>query len=100
LNCNDEDLLMLGIGYPLFYKLTRYFGMVIFIIFIISGSGFYFLVTLNCVENCVYFFGIPIINLEMSGEDTAKVTDAVNMVAAFAIFGCVLYVKSKIKVDI
>jgi uncharacterized protein YeeX (DUF496 family) len=48
----------------------------------------------------VYFFGIPIINLEMSGEDTAKVTDAVNMVAAFAIFGCVLYVKSKIKVDI
>jgi hypothetical protein len=32
-------------------------------IFMVSGSGFYFLVTLNCVHECVYFFGVPIINL-------------------------------------
>lgn len=87
-------------GYPLYYKLTRYFGILIFMIFMISGSGFYFLVTLSCTDNCIYFFGIPIINLEISGEDSAHLTDMVNVIAAFAIFGGVLYVKSKIRVDI
>lgn len=66
----------------------------------ISGSGFYFLVTLNCTDNCVYFFGIPIINLEISGEDSAHLTDVVNVITAFTIFGCVLYMKTKIRTDI
>lgn len=69
-------------------------------IFMVSGSGFYFLVTLNCNNRCVYFFGIPIINLEISAADSANLTDVVHMIAAFAIFGCVLYVKKKIRVDI
>lgn len=74
--------------------------MIVFMIFIISGSGFYFLVTLNCEDHCIYFFGIPIINLEISGEDTAHLTDIVHMITAFAIFGGVLYIKSKIKIDV
>lgn len=69
-------------------------------IFMVSGSGFYFLVTLSCTNRCVYFFGIPIINLEISGEDSANLTDVVHMISAFAIFGCVLYVKGKLRVDI
>ena len=61
--CKDEDLLFLGVGYALFYKLTKYFAWIILLIFFISGSGFYFLVTLKCESECIFFFGIPIINL-------------------------------------
>jgi hypothetical protein len=48
----------------------------------------------------VYFFGIPIINLEMSGMDTAEKTDVLNVITAFAIFVTVMYIKSKIRVDV
>ena len=48
----------------------------------------------------MYFFGVPIINLEISGEDSAKITDFLHMIVAFAIFSCVMYVKSKIRVDV
>lgn len=62
----------------------------------ISGSGYYFLVTLNCTKQCVYFFGIPIINLEISGSESAHKTDIINVITAFAIFGCSMYIKYKI----
>lgn len=100
LNCKDEDLLFLGLGYPLFFKLTRYFSMIISMIFLISGSGFYFLVTLQCREKCIRFLGIPIINLEMSGEQSSRLTDVVNVVTAFAIFIAVMYIKTRINRDI
>lgn len=96
LGCEDEELLFLGVGYPLFYKLARYFGLIIVLIFMISGSGYYFLVTLNCTKECVYFFGIPIINLEISGSESAHKTDVINVITAFAIFGCSMYIKYKI----
>ena len=100
LTCNDEELLFLGLGYPLFYKLTRYFAMIIGMIFLISGSGFYFLVTLNCTSECIYFIGIPIINLEISGEDSSKIADVINVITAFAIFVGVMYIKYHINSDI
>ena len=100
LNCADEELLYLGVGYPLFYKLTRYFAVIIGMIFLISGSGFYFLVTLDCKSECVRFLGIPIINLEMSGQQSAKVADVVNVVTAFTIFVVAMYIKWKIYKDI
>lgn len=84
----------------MYFKLARYFALIIFLIFVVSGSGYYLLVTLKCVSDCVYFFGIPIINLEISAEDSLRLTDIVNMVASFGIFICVLYVKSQIKDEV
>lgn len=63
----------------------------------ISGSGFYFLITLNCTKDCIYFFGIPIINLDISAEESAHKTDIINVITAFAIFACVMYIKYKIR---
>lgn len=45
---SDEDLLNLGVGYPLYYKLSRYFIFIVLGIFFISGSAMYFLMTLRC----------------------------------------------------
>lgn len=44
----DEDLLGLGVGYPLYYKITKYFLMILMGIFFISGSAIYFLMSLQC----------------------------------------------------
>jgi hypothetical protein len=48
----------------------------------------------------VYFFGIPIINLEISAEDTTQKTDILNVITAFAIFVSVMYIKTKIREDV
>lgn len=74
--------------------------MIIGMIFMISGSGFYFLVTLNCTNQCIRFLGIPIINLDISGQQSAKIADVVNMVTAFVIFLGVMYIKYHINSDI
>ena len=74
--------------------------MIIGMIFLISGSGFYFLVTLNCTHECIYFIGIPIINLEISGEESSKIADVINVITAFAIFVGVMYIKYHINSDI
>jgi hypothetical protein len=38
--------------------------------------------------------------LEISGLDTAEKTDVLNVVTAFAIFASVMYIKSKIRIDV
>ena len=42
----DEDLLNLGVGYPLYYKITKYFVMILLGIFFVSGSAMYFLMNI------------------------------------------------------
>ena len=44
----DEELLAFGVGYPLYYKLAKYFMLILLGIFFVSGSAMYFLMTLQC----------------------------------------------------
>lgn len=38
--------------------------------------------------------------MEISGIASAQKTDVINVITAFAIFGCVMYIKSKIRADV
>ena len=54
----------LGSGYSLFFKLSKYVGLILAIIFLVSGSGYYFLAGTFCKGEdsaCGSFFGIPFI---------------------------------------
>jgi hypothetical protein len=99
---SDEDVLNLGVGYPLYYKLSRYFFLILLGIFFISGSAMYFLMTLRCEGNqtCLTIFGIPVINTSMMEQHNLNSTEIVNTVTAIIIFMIVLYLKTVTNDDI
>jgi len=98
----DEDLLNLGVGYPLYYKITKYFFMILLGIFFISGSAMYFLMTLQCQASttCLTIFGVPIINISIMEQNNLNKTEMVNTITAVVIFGIVLYLKTIINEEI
>ena len=98
--CDEDDLLYLGVGYALFYKLARHSAIVLGMILLICGSGFYFLISSNCKSNCIYFLGITIINLEISGKQSVKTAAFTNIITAFILFALVMYIRRKINDDI
>lgn len=91
-------LLELGIGYPLYYKIAKYFIVIMIGIFFISGSAIYFLMTLKCElhNTCLTLFGIPIINISIAEQDNMDKTQIVNMLTSFCIFIIVVYLKTVI----
>ncbi len=98
----EEDLLALGVGYPLYYKITKYFLMILLGIFFISGSAIYFLMTMQCSSptSCLTIFGFPIINISIMEQNNLSKTEMVNTITAVVIFGIVLYLKTVINEDI
>ncbi len=72
----DDELLFLGVGYPLYYKLTRYFLAIMVGIFFVSGSAIYFLMALECSNRgtCYTLFGIPIINISVAEQTNLNKT--------------------------
>lgn len=58
------------------------------------------LVTLKCQSKCVFFFGLPIINLEMPIRQSAQLTDFLHVITAIAIFVIVVWVKSELNNNI
>lgn len=91
--------MFLGVGYPLFFKLFKYFGFIVFVVFIVSGSGFYFLHTLSCQRNCVYFLSVPILDLD-SRHKTSLIFDIIHLVTSILILILSLFVKIRIEGDI
>jgi hypothetical protein len=72
----EDDLLGLGVGYPLYYKIAKYFLMILLGIFFISGSAIYFLMSLKCQNEatCLTFFGVPIINISIMEQNNLNKT--------------------------
>ena len=66
------------------------------IVLIVSGGTFYNLITKDCVDNCYYFMGFVIINLEISAVETVKRTTALYAVTAFVLFFSCVYIKKLI----
>jgi hypothetical protein len=98
----DDELLFLGVGYPLYYKLAKYFIGIIVGIFFVSGSAIYFMMTLECSNNgaCYTLFGFPIINISVAEHTTLNKTEIVNMATAIGIFLIVVGLKTAITEDI
>lgn len=63
MGCETGELIELGIGYPLFYEIYKYFILLVGIILLVSGGTFYYLITKDCQEHCYEFLGFVIINL-------------------------------------
>jgi len=101
-NFKDEDLLIFGVGYPLYYKIAKYFMLILLGIFFISGSAMYFLMTLQCdaQSQCLSLFGIPVINISIMEENNLDKTQLVNTLTALGIFISVLYLKTIINDDV
>ena len=71
----------------------------ILLVFLISGSGLYYLLTVNCEQNCLSFFGFTIIDFEIE-EKEAGTVEFMNMITALMIFGAAIYIKTLINNDI
>ena len=80
----------MGVGYPLYFKLSKYITSMILLVFLISGSGLYYLLTVNCEQNCLSFFGFTIIDFEIE-EKEAGTVEFMNMITALMIFGAAIY---------
>jgi hypothetical protein len=98
----DEQLLPMGVGYPLYYKITKYFFLILLGIFFISGGAMYFLMTFHCSssEKCLTLFGIPIVDISIAEQHNLDRTEVLNTITAIGIFICVLYLKTVINEDI
>lgn len=88
----------MGVGYPLYYKVAKYFMAIMVVIFFISGSAMYFLMTLKCQVDspCYTLFGIPIINISVAERTNLNKTEIANMATSLLIFLLVLYLKTLI----
>ena len=59
----DDQILFLGVGYPLYYKLAKYFLAIMVGIFFVSGSAIYFLMA---VPNVIGLYLLaPVVRREM-----------------------------------
>lgn len=98
----DEELLGLGVGYALYFKVAKYFMAIMVVIFFVSGSAIYFLMVLRCdVDSACYtLFGIPIINISVAERTNLNRTELANMATCLLIFLLVLYCKTLINEDI
>lgn len=83
----------------MYFKLAKYIAYMVLFVFFVSGSGLYYLVTVDCKDKCLSFFGFTIINFEpQQGSDRA--VEFINMVTAIGIFGFAIYIKSLINNDV
>ena len=99
---HDDILISFGVGYPLYYKISKYFMFVLLGIFIVSGSAMVFLMSLNCLNNanCISLFGLPIINISIMQQHNIQSTSVLNTLTAVGIFLVVLYLKAVTNDDI
>jgi len=83
----------LGSAYPLLFLLTKYFALVIILLFMYIGSfsiiiNYYF--ECNNPKNCVKFFGLIIYNFEQEKNQLSQIS--VGMVTVLLI-ATVVYLK-------
>ena len=70
--CSEEDLVFLGSGNSLFFKVSKYVGLILLIVFLVTGSGYYLIAGNVCEKegnDCGSFFGFPIIIHEINPQD-------------------------------
>lgn len=96
---NVGDLSIYGSGYPLYFKLTKYYALIILIVFLLSGSLTYLLNDMMCESKCVYFFGIKVFDLGKVDNFIQKQTVLIVLIATIIITS-ILYIKPKIFKDI
>ena len=98
----DDMLISFGIGYPLYYKISKYFILVLLGIFVVSGSAMVFLMSLRCdsSNSCISLLGIPIINISIMDQPNLSSTSVVNTLTAVGIFAVVLYLKAVVNDEI
>jgi hypothetical protein len=89
----------LGIGYPLYFKLAKYITAMVILVFVVSGSGLSYLLTVDCKDKCLSFFGFTIIDFEIESELGGRV-ELMNMATALIIFIAGVYTKSLIKSEV
>jgi hypothetical protein len=90
----------MGVGHPLYYRLTKYFAAIIVLMFISSGGIVVLISNLQCKEACADFFGIPIMKLESLGENPELKTQWFNLLTCILLMLGVLYSKGMISKDI
>ncbi len=69
------------------------------LVFLVSGNGLYYLLTVDCKDNCLSFFGFTIIDFEIE-QTAAGTVELMNMATAIIIFFAAIYTKSLIKQDL
>ena len=89
----------MGIGYPLYFKLAKYITAMVILVFVVSGSGLSYLLTVDCKDKCLSFFGFTIIDFEIESELGGRV-ELMNMATALIIFIAGVYTKSLIKSEV
>ena len=89
----------MGIGYPLYFKLAKYITAMVILVFVVSGSGLSYLLTVDCKDKCLSFFGFTIIDFEIEEELGGRV-ELMNMATALIIFIAGVYTKSLIKREV
>lgn len=69
INCSDQELDFLGSAYPLFFRMTIYFGVLITLLFVFGGSLRVLIHNWECNDDkCVRFFGFMVI-MDSTNED-------------------------------
>lgn len=58
----------MGVGYSLYFRLAKYYGLLLFSIFLLSGSAWYFISTTHCEKRCLRLFGLLVLNLDALAE--------------------------------
>lgn len=97
--CNEDELLFLGVGYPLYFKLAKYITAMVILVFVASGSGLSYLLTVDCKDKCLSWFGFTIIDFEIEEALGGRV-ELMNMATALIILVAGVYAKSLIKREV
>jgi hypothetical protein len=71
----------------------------VILVFVVSGSGLSYLLTVDCKDKCLSFFGFTIIDFEIESELGGRV-ELMNMATALIIFIAGVYTKSLIKSEV
>lgn len=90
----------MGVGHPLYYRLTKYFAAIILLMFISSGGIVILTSNLQCKEACADFFGIPIMKLEALSENPELKTQWFNLLTCILLMLGIFYAKSLITRDV
>ena len=79
----------------MYFRLSKYYALIIVVIFVISGGVWNMYTGLACVESCEYFLGVGIYN-----PSAVSISQWTHVVTCIAITLFTLYLRHKILEDI
>jgi len=95
----EKKLSFLGVGFPLYFRLIKYFCVLILVIFIFGGSFLHLILDFQCGKRCIDFLGFRVLDLDRINS-VMKSQTYTNAFVVIAIIIAIAYIKPLIFHDI